>query len=156
MQNISTQNGAIIDGYGNYSNILLYQRGFYSHIMLGYALTFNDMNNTGIYLSTGIGFLQHKIKIETRRQYLPNLSEDYKKGYDRLTNGISGKLALDYKYFNKKGRFQFFSGIEIIYGMTKNRRVYLFDTMQFSDNGFRKDFILGFSSGIIILINKRN
>ena len=77
------------------------QRGLYSHVFSGYALHFLENNLSGIYISTGIGYLQHQIFIDTKNQNIPQLDEEMKKGYDRFSNGLSTKFSIDYKYYNK-------------------------------------------------------
>ena len=153
---ISTENGSIIASDGGFANVLLYQRGFNSHAFIGYAFHLQENQKSGLYISTGLGYLEHKIRIETRNEDLPQLSDEYKKGYDRFTNGLSSKTAIDYIYISKKGNFQFLVGYEIIYAFTKNRRDYLFNEMQYTDKNLRKDMLLGFRAGVIIPINRKN
>jgi len=156
LEGISTDIGAIIATDGNYANVLLYERGFNTHIMLGYVFRQLNNNQSGFYLSAGPGFFQHKIRIETRNEDIPQLTDEYKKGYDKLTSGLSTKWIFDYRYFSKKGRFQCYAGIELIYAFTKNRRTYLFNKMQYTDQTLRRDILLGIRTGIIIPINRRN
>ena len=98
---ISTENGFVIDGNGTYANIILLQEGFSSNLYAGYAFCFDESNPTGIYLSTGIGFLQHRIRIDTKNQYIPHLNNDYKQGYDQLANGFNTNFSIDYIYYAK-------------------------------------------------------
>jgi len=154
--NINTLTGAIIGSDGRYVNINLMQRGFDIHFMMGYALHPNISDLSGFYFSGGIGFLQHKIFIDTKNQNIPQLNEEYKKGYDRLSNGISTKWETIYKYYSPNGKFQMYSGINITLAYTKNRRPYLFDQMQYTSNDMNLDKLIGVSFGIIIPIQRRN
>ena len=153
---ISAEDGSIIASDGGFANVLLYQRGFNSHLLIGYAFHLQKNQKSGLYLSTGLGYLEHKIRIETRNEDIPQLTNEYKKGYDKFTNGLSAKTAIDYIYISKKGNFQFFLGSEIIYALTKNRRNYLFDEMKYTENNLRKDILLGFRAGVVIPINRKN
>ena len=153
---ISTQTGAIIGGDGYYANVNLMQRGFNTHLFLGYAIHPDPKNLSGFYFSSGIGYLQYKIFIDTKNQYIPNLNEDYKKGYDQLSGGISTKISFDYKYYSKKSDIQFTIGLNYQMAYTKQQRAYNYNTMQYNDNKLITDKILGTRIGIIVPLNKRN
>ena len=154
--NINTELGYIIDGNGTYANIILLQQGFSSNAYVGYALHNKENSCNGIYLSFGLGFLQHKINIETKNQYIPQLSSEYKKGYDQLTNGLSTHYNIDYMIIDDKNKFKIFTGINYSLAFTKNRRTYDFSTSNVSENQIRLDQLLGIHFGIIIPINRRN
>lgn len=156
LDGISTENGVIIAGNGNNGNVLLYERGLSTHLIFGYAYHPRKESDNGIYLSGGLGYLQHKIHIETKNEYIPQLTEEYKKGYDRFSSGLSTKWNADYFYFSKKGDVQFFSGVEMIYAFTKNQRNYLFDKMLPTENKLRHDILIGMRLGIIIPISRKN
>ena len=79
-ENISTSDGYIIAGNGQYTNIDLMQRGFDTHLFTGYAFHFKESSLSGIYVFQGIGYLQHQIFIDTRQQNIPQLDENMKKG----------------------------------------------------------------------------
>lgn len=153
---ISTINGEIIDAEGYFANLLLYERGFSSHLFIGYAISLEETKKHSIYLSSGIGYLQHKIFIDKKKANIPQLSGDYENGYDRLTNGLSTKWGADYMYFNKKNNFQIVLGLELIYAFTKNQRTYLFDYMKYEDTALRNDILLGIRCGFVLPINRGN
>ena len=132
------------------------QRGFNSYLFLGKAFHFSKKSLSGIYISQGLGFLQYKLFIDTKNQDIPQLNEEMKKGYDRLTNGISSKFSIDYKYYSKNGRFQLVSGIHYTIANTKHQRAYDFaNNLQYTEIK-RWDKFLGFDIGIIIPISRRN
>ncbi|MEE2954146.1 MAG: hypothetical protein VX347_03135 [Bacteroidota bacterium] len=153
---ITTSDGSIIDGNGYLANILLYERGLSSHIIFGYAIHFKENKKHGVYLSSGIGYLQHKIYIEKNKTNIPQLSDDYENGYDRFTNGLSTKLAMDYMYKNSKNNYHIIIGFETIYAFTKNRRPYLFNEMQYAETDLRKDILLGIKCGFILPFGGKN
>ena len=101
-------------------------------------------------------FLQHRIFIDTKNQYIPQLSNDYKKGYDQLTNGLSTQFIIDYMILEEEKRFKFFAGIDYTLGFTKNKRTYDFNNMNITDKSIRYDKLLGFHIGLIIPINRKN
>jgi hypothetical protein len=155
-ENITTSNGAIIGADGTYSNINLMQRGFDIHAFLGYAYHPKENNLSGVYLSLALGFLQHQIFIDTKGENVPQLDEDYKKGYDYLTNGISTKWELSYKYYSSNGKFQMYTGINMTNAFTKNKRPYLFDKQKYTSNIGSWDNLLGVNIGVIIPIHRKN
>lgn len=153
---ISTEQGFVIDGNGTYANIILLQEGFSSHLYIGYALKIEEKKPNGFYFSLGLGFLQHRILIDTKNQYIPQLNDNYKKGYDQLTNGLSTQLVIDYMILEEEKRFKLFAGIDYTLAFTKNRRVYDFSDMNYTDKNMRYDLLLGFHVGLIIPINRKN
>ena len=156
LDNITTSTGAIIGADGQYANINLMQRGFDAHLFIGYAQHFNKQNLSGLYFSAGLGFLQHQIFIDTKSQNVPQLDEEYKKGYDRLTNGISSKWEATYRYYNKGGKFQMYAGVNITLAYTAIQREYLFDKMEYPPNTKSSDKLVGVKVGIIIPIQRKN
>ena len=102
---ITTANGEIIDGSGNFANLLIYERGISSHLFVGQSIDLEPTKKHSIYFSLGLGYLQHKIFIDKNKAYLPQLNGEYEYGYDRFTSGISTKLAADYMYFEQKNDF---------------------------------------------------
>ncbi len=153
---IATENGEIINKDGLFANVLTYQRGFSTFINGGKAFLYAKDNHSGIYLTAGLGYIQHKIRIQTQEDFIPHLDDDYKKGYDRLSGGLSMKLNTNFMYFNKRNNIKFFVGFEFIKGWTKNLRAYDFDQMMHTSDDFRNDIILGIKSGIIIPIFRKN
>ena len=156
LNNISTNNGEIIGSDGYLVNINLMERGTAYYIFGGYALHTRKNSLSGFYISTGIGYLQHKIFIDTKNQNIPQLEEIYKKGYDQLTGGISSKLTLDYKYYSRKNNIQFTVGVNYILGVTMKLRPYTLNTMSYTSNKKNLDQLIGCKAGIIIPIKKRN
>lgn len=154
--NISTSTGAIIGTNGHYANINLMQRGFDSYLFTGYAFHFAEGDLSGIYISQGIGYLQHQIFIDTKNQNVPQLNEDMKKGYDRFSNGFSTKLSVDYKYYHKKGRFQISSGFNYTMAYTKNQRAYDFANNKYYSSKRTWDQLFGIKIEVIIPINRKN
>ncbi len=154
--NISTDIGAIISSDGTYANVILMERGFDAHLFIGYAYHPKKKSLSGFYFSGGIGYLEHKIFIDTKNQSVPQLDEEYKKGYDRYTNGISTKWEASYKYYSKNGKFQFYTGINMTIANTQIQRPYLFDKMEYTTETRSWDNLLGINMGIIIPVHRKN
>ncbi|MAX68080.1 MAG: hypothetical protein CMP60_00045 [Flavobacteriales bacterium] len=156
LQTISTEEGWLINTSGELETILHYERGWNSHILFGKSFRYDEKHLTGVYVYVGIGYLQHKIRLENNRTDLPQIDKDYIKGYDKFTNGISTKLCVEYMYFSKENSVKFNIGIELINAFTKNRRPYDFAAMEEYDNNLRIDQLIGIKFGIIIPINRNN
>ena len=154
--NIMTENGFLINSSGELDDILFYQRGWNTHILIGKSFRFEENYLSGIYVYGGIGYLQHKIRLESNRTYLPQIDENYIKGYDKFTNGISSKLCVNYKYFDKKSSINLYVGLEYINAFTKNRRTYDFELMQEYSKKLKMDQLFGIKAGLIIPINRNN
>lgn len=156
LQSISTEDGYLINASGELDEVLLYQRGMNTHILLGRSFSLSENNPTGLYLYGGIGYLYHKIRLESDRTNLPQISDNYIKGYDNFTHGLSSKICLDYMYFDKNTFMKFYIGTEFINAITKNNRPYNFGEMKENDFNLQLDQLLGIRFGIIIPINRNN
>ncbi|MBC7426331.1 MAG: hypothetical protein H7321_07330 [Bacteroidia bacterium] len=144
--------GDLIDANGQLAVIRLYERGF--HVFAGGGRLFNFGNNnqnSGLLLTGGLGFMQHKIKFTYFKDILPQLDKDMYKGYDRLTNGLMLRQWVGYQRMDPHQRFNFFVGFEILEGFTKNRRSLNYDT-RVRDNRNRLDMTLSFKVGISIAL----
>ncbi len=152
---IGTSDSNIIGSNGQLIQVRLLERGF-SFMGKGGKLfpVWGPNKNSGLTLLGGIGFLQHKILIENLGDYLPQLSGDYLKGYDRLSNGLALSQFIGYYYFGNKGRANFYVGLECTEAFTKNRRGYNYDSMSY-DTANRLDLLYGLKFGWFIPINKK-
>ena len=85
-----TADGNIINGGGQYSTVLLSERGLKLELCGGKIFPALGPNkNSGLMTTLGIGMLQHKIRIDTPESSIPYLEDEYIKGYDRLSTGLS-------------------------------------------------------------------
>lgn len=131
------------------------ERGYATGIQVGKIISRNPMHpDNGITLITGVGFMQHKINIFDRDQTVPQLRGDYKKGYDRLTNGIYIEQYAGYTYFADNKLINFHIGLDVLVGFTEGRRTYLYDVMR-PDNKQRTDILFGLRGGWFFPIFKR-
>ncbi|HNR21250.1 MAG TPA: hypothetical protein PKN75_08980 [Bacteroidia bacterium] len=150
LKNISTSDGEIIGNDGRISQIRLFERGYFACIDAGKIFSSKKPNpNSGIWVTMGAGFIQHKIRIENIGNAVYGLDKDYVKGYDRLTNGLMLHQFVGYVYFGNKRLINFFAGVEGIQGFTQNRRSYNFDTM-IADDKKRFDLLIGIKAGWIL------
>ena len=155
LRSIETQHGFIIDQNGDPANILLSERGFNAFVKFGKLIPMKKVNlKSGFFGWAGIGLLQHKIRIDDQNNNSPQLKEDYKKGYDYLSNGIAFQQFVGYQYLSNKRLLNFYLGFEVIQAFTKNRRSYNFDLMR-KDDEKRTDILTGFKCGWIVPLYKK-
>ncbi len=145
---LRTPDGFIIGNDRSYADIQLRQRGFYIGGLIGKLFTLSKNNyRSGIRLTLGAGLLQHKIRIqEDPSRFVPQLSDVYKKGYDRLSNGFSLNQFIGYQLLASNKRVNFYAGFEFIQGFTQNRRNFNFDTLS-QDTSKRLDLYFGLRLG---------
>lgn len=147
---ISLGGNVLIRTDGRIETIFYTQRGFTIQAFLGKMFAFKKPNvNSGIVFKVGLGMLQHKIKLVGDDEYLPQISNDYQKGYDRLTSGFVATPYLGYQYMSLNRRINFYGGIEFHLGLTKGRRAWNFDQNTPGDTR-RTDMLIGFKGGWII------
>jgi hypothetical protein len=150
-----TPEGQIIGLDGLYAEIRLFERGYHVGATVGKVFSFKKPNpNSGIMVLVGPGFLQHKIRIEDIGNTVPALRGDYKKGYDRLTNGLRLYQFIGYVYFSNRQLANFYGGFEFIQGFTELRRDYVFDNPDI-DRSQRLDLIYGFKLGWTLPLYKK-
>ncbi len=150
LKNISTVNNWVIDRAGTYAEIYMYERGFQLSGHAGKIISLGKSNpNSGIMLLSGLGYLQHKIRIENPNKSAPQVQGDYRRGYDRLTGGLCFSQFLGYVYFSNNKFVNFYGGIEYRLAWTKSLRDFDFDK-QAKDTQARKDILWGFKIGWII------
>jgi hypothetical protein len=154
LDQISTQSGNIIGADGRFADIRFYERGYNLNLSFGKLFTLSSKQGSGFYVKGGIGFLEHKIRIEVIGNNVPSLTDEYKKGYDRLTNGISFTEFAGFMYLGNTRLINFFIGVESTQAFTKNRRIFNFDTME-KDARSRVDILHGIRAGWIIMLYKR-
>lgn len=137
----------LADDYGP-AYIELRQRGLHSSLYVGKLFGLSSLNpRSGIRVTVGGGLLQHKIRIQEDPQaFVPQIAGDYKKGYDRLTNGFALSQFIGYQHLARNGRINFIIGVEAIQGFTQNRRDLNYDTIT-TDVESRFDVLYGFKVG---------
>ncbi|OFX57810.1 MAG: hypothetical protein A2046_02200 [Bacteroidetes bacterium GWA2_30_7] len=153
---ILPSNGKFINKYGEFAKVLISERGFFLGGKIGKIIPiFKSNPNSGILITVRAGLLQHKIRIDNEDNNVPQILEDYKKGYDRLTNGFSVSEFIGYMYFSKSQFANFYAGFEFYQAWTENRRTIDFATMK-HDEMQRKDYLYTIKVGLIIPIRKRS
>ena len=150
-------NGNITDVNGNIAAVVVYPRGFSTNACIGKIFpVFSSNKNSGIFVHAGVGYLLHRMKIETNEQVIPQIELDYKKGYDRLTTGVNVHQFIGYNFMSISGGYHFYGGFYAQEGFTKNRRTINFDEPDVPvSTELRLDVQIGFKLGWVIPIYKR-
>lgn len=152
---ITGSTGQIIGLDGLYADVRTYERGYQVSATIGKIISFNKPNlNSGLLVSGGPGFIQHKIRIEAIGNTVPGLRNDYLKGYDHLTNGFEFREFIGFVSFGNRQLINFYGGFEFIQAFTDNRRDYSFDNPDLEDSN-RIDLMYGFKIGWILPLYKK-
>jgi hypothetical protein len=145
----------VIDQQGQYADLSLFERGFYTSVKFGKIIPIFGSNvNSGLMLLAGGGYLQHKIKIQVVNNTAPQLNGDYKKGYDRLSDGFQVNQFVGYMHIGESRLANFFIGLEFVESWTQNRRSMNFDEGR-RDSKERFDMLYGIKFGWIIPFRQR-
>lgn len=155
IKNYIDSRGGIIGQSGTYSNFNLSQRGFSFQATFGKVFPVIGPNrNSGIQVLIGMGYLEHKILLKEETGDAPVLKGDYARGIDRYTNGLLLTQFIGYRYFSNKRLLNFYIGLELTQGFTKNRRPINFDEGKKDDKN-RVDILFGPRIGFSIPIYKK-
>ncbi len=154
---IRDSKGYLTDANGDIASVILNARGFNANIAIGKVFPVLSPNsNSGIFVHGGAGFLAHKLRIETNNQVVPPIEGDYKKGYDRLTQGFNLHQFIGYSYMANRGLINFYGGFCAQEGFTKNQRTINFDEPEIPvSTKTRLDIQYGFKVGWMIPIYRR-
>jgi hypothetical protein len=156
LNNITTSQGSVIALTGDLMNVGKFERGYIIGFQVGKIFPlFQLNNNSGPMLLSSVGFIQHKIKLFDKDNAFPQLNGDYRKGYDRLTNGVCLEQFVGYAYYAKNKLVNFYAGINFTWGFTQGRRSYLYDVAR-TDNASRNDILTGLKLGWVLPIYKKN
>lgn len=148
LEPLRDEDGLIFDGGGAIAEIRLRERGLFLGGHVGKIFPVFGVNaRSGIRTTIGAGFFQHRIRIQDDPlAVVPNLNDDYKKGYDRLTNGFALTEFIGYQFLADNRLVNFLIGLELTQGFTQSRRSFNFDTRS-RDTDRRLDFLYGIRVG---------
>ncbi len=130
LANLRGDAGFVYADDGGISDIKLRERGIHLSAHIGRVFSFSETNKrSGLRVTIGGGFLQHKIRIQEEPQvFVSSIYKDYKKGYDRLTNGATITEFIGYQFIANNRLINFSIGAEFVQGFTQGRRSFNFDT----------------------------
>ncbi len=149
--------GNITDQNGDVATVRVMPRGFYTNVVVGKVLHILSPNpNSGVYVNFGVGYLLHKLRVETQDHVVPQIELDYRKGYDRLTTGINTSQFIGYALMADDSPINFYAGFFAQQGFTHNRRTINFDSPEIPvSTALRLDLQYGFKVGWMIPVYQR-
>ena len=148
LSNIVNDEGFLIGNNKIHANLFLRQRAFYIGGSAGKLFALSQFNKrSGIRVNLGAGLFQHKIRIEEdANSFVPIVSGDYKKGWDRMSNGLSLRQFIGYQHLSTNGLVNFYLGLEFVQAFTQNQRLQDYKLMQKLDEN-RFDMMYGIKLG---------
>lgn len=147
---LRTQEGRLIGNDRAPADIQLRQRGWFTGFGFSKVLPLNSALRSGLLLSLSSGLLQHKIRIQDDPlRAVPQLGEELKKGYDRLSNGPYFTASVGYRYLARDRRVNFYASLEFTQAFTQNRRSFDYDLLAENPQQ-RNDLLFGFRLGWIL------
>lgn len=156
LRNVINSAGQIVDKDGVMADVLIYERGWTAMAVAGKIIPVAGPNpNCGMLLKLGVGYMRHKIRIQTQNNDVPQLENDYLEGYDRLSGGPMLSLLIGYQHFGNQRLINFMAGFELTTAFTEPLRAYNFDTGK-SESGTRYDGLMGLRVGWCLPIYKRS
>lgn len=149
--------GNITDQNGDIAIVRVMPRGFHANGVVGKVLPILAPNpNSGVYVNFGMGYLLHKLRVETQDHVVPQIELDYRKGYDRMTTGINTSQFIGYALMSNDSPINFYAGFYAQEGFTYNRRTINFDTPNEPvSTDLRFDIQYGFKVGWMIPVYQR-
>ncbi len=156
LSELLTPSGIIIGAGGEQAFVDISQQGYMINFQVGKIFPWVSPNpNSGFMFTLGGGFYEHWIKYKAQGNTVPQLLDDYHKGYDRLTNGIIIQEFIGYHFQGSTRMLNFYGGFEFTQGFTGNRRSYDIPTQSVKDENYI-DFLFGFRIGWMMPFYKRN
>lgn len=150
-----TKDNVFINTDGDQADVRMYERGFTVSGTFGRVFAKSKKRpNSGFIANVGVGFIQHKIRIEVIGNNVPQLDKNYKKGYDRLTNGLLLSENVGYLFLSNNRLVNFYVGLECMQGFTSSKRDYDFDKMK-PDTQKRIDVLTGVKVAWILPLYKQ-
>jgi len=125
---IKLSNGEVLGADNAYADVFTRQRGLFLGANFGKIISFNNNTRSGLRLTGAIGVLQHNVRIVDDARSLPQIENDYQKGYDRMTRGLAFREFVGYQHISEDKRINFILGLEFTQGFTKHIRAINFDT----------------------------
>lgn len=145
--NVINSAGQILDAEGVLADVFLFERGWSAFATVGKIFPVIGPNpNSGLHVKVGAGFMRHKVRVQTQKNVVPQLEDEYLHGYDRLAAGPAAIGYIGYQYFGNKHMVNFHVGLEVMAGSTKALHPYNFDTEQYNKAN-RLDMLTGLRVG---------
>ncbi len=153
--NLKTVTGSVIDNDGFPADLRITERGIGVHVIGGKVFKFFSRNpNSGLMVTVGAGYLQHKINLYDAQQRIAAIKGELRYGYDRLTLGFSTSQFVGYLYLSENRLLNFYFGVETVQAFSKSLRKLNYDT-GLTDTKQRLDLLYGLKFGWILPLYKK-
>ncbi len=150
LDSLASTDGYIFDMNGQSAIIRFFLRGHTAFAQGGKLIPLNKKKpDSGLLISAGLGYMIHKVYIFSSTTTVPQLSDAYKKGYDRLSGGPAANAFLGYLYLDPRKRVNVLAGFEFQAARTQSFRSFNYDTRT-ADLSIRRDQNLALHLGLII------
>jgi len=151
LQNLWTNQNTIIGIDGRNAAISRYQRGYQMGVQGAKIFPkIGGVNpNSGLFVQGGIGYTQHKIRIETIGNTSYDLNKGTVEGYDRLCGGLMLNEGVGYLFLDNNRLANFFVLLECTQGFTRSLRKVQYDVPN-PDLKTRFDMALGIKIGYML------
>ncbi len=155
LKQLKTAEGYVIDNLGNPADLRVTERGLGIHILGGKMFKLASSNpNSGLVISVGLGYLQHKINLYDAQKTIAAIKGDRVKGFDRLSGGLSVTQFIGYLFLSENRLLNFYFGLESYQAFTKSIRKLNYDT-GLPDTKKRLDVLTGFRAGWVLPLYKK-
>lgn len=152
ISSLRTPSGGIPVPEGYLTEITPKERGQEFSLHIGKLIPLSTKFRGGLRLTLGGGYLRHKIRLQEDFQVnLPQLSGEYRKGYDQLKGGPALIGFAGYQLLSKNGLINFMAGVSFTQGFTKSQRSWDFNNNQ-PYTGNRSDQLTTFKVAWILPI----
>ncbi len=127
--------------------VSLRQRGIYAGGHIGWLFPLrDDTPRSGIRVTAGAGYLQHKIRIQDNSKTAIQTNGNYIYLYDHMTKGFAFNQFIGYQHLANNKMINFFAGFEFNEAVVKNIRTYNMDIGGKDENTYL-DLRIGFKLG---------
>ncbi len=137
LKSVSNEQGEVLDHLGLEANLMTFQRGWIASAFFGKLLPIWNYNpNSGVLITLGGGYIQHRIRLESGHQQsiIYQIENEYQRGYDRLNIGWQGRIYVGYLHAGNFQTYNFMVGIEHLYGRTMSVRGFDYAVGQSDEN----------------------
>lgn len=155
LKQLKNAEGNVTNNLGYPADIRVTERGLGVHLFVGRVFKVLNKNpNSGLMVNIGVGYLAHKINIYDPEQKIAAVQSSIKKGYDRLSAGLSVSEFVGYLFLSENQLLNFYFGVESYQAFTKSLRKINYDT-GLSDTKQRLDILTGLRFGWILPLYKK-
>jgi len=155
LSQLKTKEGFVIDNEGFPADLRVTQRGFGIYGIVGKIFPiFKDGPNSGLMITIGGGYMQHKVNLYDAQQKIAALKGELKKGYDHLTGGFSTSQFIGYLHLSENRILNFYAGFEFYQVYSQSIRKINYNTGT-ADVEKRLDLLTGLRFGWILPLYER-